>query len=132
MTIGSMKTVKTFFLAFPALNSTAMIKKSLFFFYIQNPSHFFLNPFRQAQTFWNSIVFLSYVLRNFSKFLWTSHFQITALFDFSFSSISNSLHPSSVPHRLVDQDPLPSLSSLIADRWRNAQSTCTRIGVFLR
>ena len=27
VTIGSMKTVKTFFLAFPALNSTAMIKK---------------------------------------------------------------------------------------------------------
>ena len=27
VTIGSMKTVKTFFLAFPALNSTAMNKK---------------------------------------------------------------------------------------------------------
>ena len=43
MTIGSMKTVKTFLLAFPALNSTALIKKSRFFFYIQNPSHF-LHP----------------------------------------------------------------------------------------
>ena len=32
VTIGSMKTVKTFFLAFPALNSTALIKKSRFFF----------------------------------------------------------------------------------------------------